>query len=66
MAITKSDLGKLVAHAKKYHSKHITAMRKMLNQGKTFAQAHAGAMKMKIPHLKRAAKKVVKKVKKKV
>ena len=66
MAITSRDLAKLVAHAKKYHRKHITAMKKLMNQGKTFAQAHSAVMKMNLPHLKRAAKKVVKKVKKKV
>ena len=63
MAITSRDASKLVAHTKKYHRKHITAMKKLMDQGKTFAQAHAAVMKMNVPHLKR---KVVKKKIKKV
>jgi len=61
MAITSGDLAKLAAHTKKYHRKHITAMRKLMNAGKTFAQAHAAVMKMtNVPHLKRVVKKKIK------
>ena len=53
MAITPRDAGKLLAHGKKYTKQHISAMRKMMREGKTFAQAHSATMKMKIPHLKK-------------
>ena len=43
--MNKNQLKKLMAHAKHHTNKHIQAMTRDMQNGKTFAQAHKNAMK---------------------
>jgi len=45
MALTRRQLDALKKHSVHHTSKHMTMMRKMMNAGKTFTQAHKAAMK---------------------
>ena len=43
--MNKNQLKKLMEHSKHHTNKHIQAMTKDMQNGKTFAQAHKNAMK---------------------
>ena len=43
--LTKRQEASMKRHSKHHTAKHMTEMRKMMRAGKTFTQAHKGAMK---------------------